>query len=111
MTALLAVTSTVDPAVREAFDHWYETEHIPDAQRLLEGISRVTRWRSTTAADQVVTVYEFGTAEQVQAALAGEAIKDLIAEFDRLWAGTVSRARAGFELVYVTADPTREADG
>lgn len=110
MTALLAVTSTVDPAVREAFDHWYETEHIPDAQRLLEGVNRVTRWRSTTTADQVVTVYEFSTAEQVRAALESEAITELIAEFDRLWSGTVLRTRAGFELVYVTADPIRQPD-
>ena len=47
MTALLAVTSTVDPSVRAEFDHWYETEHIPDARRMLEGIGRVTRWRSS----------------------------------------------------------------
>ena len=33
MTTCLMVRARVEPAVRDRFDTWYETEHLPDAAR------------------------------------------------------------------------------
>lgn len=104
MTAILCVTATVDPAVRDEFDHWYATDHIPAARRLLVGIRDVTRWRSMTTPNQVSTVYRFEDEEQLRAALEGAAIKSLIADFDRLWSGKVVRERSGHVLIYQASE-------
>lgn len=105
MTSTLCVTSTVDPSVLDDFNDWYQREHIPDARRLLQGVRKVTRWRSLTTPNQVTTVYEFESADEVHAALNGDGIKTLIAEFDRLWSGKVERDRSGSVQIYDSSRP------
>ena len=41
MTAFLIVRAEVDPAVRDAFDAWYQDEHLPDAVRSFRRGGRV----------------------------------------------------------------------
>ena len=42
MTAFPIVRAEVDPSVREAFDSWYEDEHLPDA---VGAFGAVGAWR------------------------------------------------------------------
>jgi hypothetical protein len=44
-------------------------------------------------------VYEFDSVEQARAVPGSEAIKPLIAEFDRVWGKKVVRARDGVRVV------------
>ena len=63
----------VDLAVKDAFDRWYQDEHLPDAMKA------------------------FGA--KARAVPGSEAIKPLIAEFDRLWGEKVVRTREVVSVV------------
>lgn len=93
MSAYLIVRAVVaDPADRSPFDHWYRTEHLPDALKAFGAVSAMRGW--STADPSVHTAwYRFDTMEAVQAISDGAAIKALIAEFDRVWGQRVVRTR------------------
>ena len=103
MTALFIVRAIVPEADREAFDHWYETEHLPDAMRAF-GTDRARRGWSEIDPGTHVAVYEFPTlahARRIAANDGSPEIQALIAEFDRVWQGRVTRSR---EIVGVAQD-------
>ena len=50
MTAYLIVRAEVAEADREAFDHWYETEHLPDALRDFKALSAKRGWSASDPA-------------------------------------------------------------
>ena len=93
MTAYLVVRAVVaDPADRARFDQWYRTEHLPDALRAFNAVSAMRGW--STADPSVHTAfYRFETLDAVRAISDSPAIKALIAEFDRVWDGLVTRTR------------------
>ncbi len=91
--AWLVVRATVANAGdRAAFDRWYHNEHLPDAMKAF-GVT--TAWRGWSQQDPAVHCahYRFGSAEHLDAVMAGPAIQALIAEFDRHWFGRVTRTR------------------
>jgi hypothetical protein len=93
MSAYFIVRAVVaNPADREPFDHWYHTEHLPDALKAFKATSAMRGW---SAVDPSVHVafYRFETLEAAQAIGGSEAIKALIAEFDRCWGDHVARTR------------------
>lgn len=95
MSALFIVRAEVPEADRAAFDHWYETEHLPDAMSNF-GCERARRGWSELDPGVHVANYEFADADRARALLAGDAspeIKAMIAEFDRVWQGRVTRTR------------------
>lgn len=98
MTAFLIVRAEVDPAVREAFDAWYRDEHLPDA---VEALNASGAWRGWSAVEDHVhfAFYEFTSLAEVERAMASDAIRALIAEFDRHWEGNVTRTREAVESV------------
>ncbi len=93
MTAYLVVRAVVaDPADRARFDHWYRTEHLPDALKAFNAVSAMRGW--STADPSVHTAYyRFDTLDAVQAVSESPAINALIAEFDRVWDTRVIRTR------------------
>jgi hypothetical protein len=91
--AWLVVRAVVaDPDDRAAFDAWYRQEHLPDA---VKAFSVNAAWRgwSSTGPSTHCAYYRFGSLEELDAVMAGSAIKALIAEFDRCWSGRVTRTR------------------
>ena len=92
MPAYLIVRAEVDPTVREAFDAWYQNEHLPDAVRAFEARGA---WRGWSAVDEGVHVafYEFADLADVNRVMGSEALKRMIGEFDRHWQGKVTRTR------------------
>jgi hypothetical protein len=98
VTAYLVVRAVVaDPADRGPFDHWYRTEHLPDALKAFNAISAMRGW--STADPSVHTAwYRFDTLDAVQAISNSSAIKALIAEFDRAWGPRVVRTRDIVEI-------------
>ena len=98
MAAWLVVRAVVsDPADRAAFDHWYRTEHLPDAARAFNARAA---WRGWSQSDPAVhcAFYRFADLATVQAIQSGEAIKALVAEFDRCWDTRVTRTREVLEV-------------
>jgi hypothetical protein len=95
--ALLAVRAEVPEAERSRFDHWYETDHLPWALRVF-GARRA--WRCWSKSDPALHVafYEFDSAEAADAIQQSEAIKPLVADFDRVWGNRVPRRREVLDI-------------
>jgi len=103
MTAYFIVRAQVlDAAVRDDFDRWYRDEHLPDA---LKGFHARRAWRGWSAVDASVhhAVYEFDDMARAQAIQGSDALKRLVAEFDRVWGDKVTRSRDLVEVVQTLA--------
>jgi len=96
--AYIAVRAEVPEADRARFDHWYETDHLPWALRAF-GARRA--WRCWSKSDPAVHMafYEFDSAEAAEAIQGSEAIKPLVADFDRVWQDRVPRRRIVLDVV------------
>jgi hypothetical protein len=81
-----------DAADRPAFDRWYREEHLPDA---IKAFGATSAWRAWSETDPSVhcAFYAFDSLAAVHAIQSGPAIQALVAEFDRNWAGKVTRTR------------------
>ena len=98
MTAYLIVRAEVEEASRETFDHWYETEHLPDALRDFKALSAVRGW-SDVEPGVHMAFYEFPDLAAADAASNSEEIKELIKEFDRHWGVRAKRKRDVLEII------------
>jgi hypothetical protein len=91
--AYLVVRAVVaDPADRAPFDHWYRTEHLPDAVKAFNAVSAMRGW-STQDPSVHTAFYRFDSVHAAHAIGDSPAIKALIAEFDRCWGSRVVRGR------------------
>lgn len=98
MTAFLIVRAEVEPAAREAFDSWYQNEHLPDAAAAF-GAAGASRGWSDVDDNVHIAFYEFADLAEVNRVMGSDALKGMIAEFDRLWTGKVTRTREVLELI------------
>ncbi len=93
MSALFIVRAQmVDASARDDFDRWYQEEHLPDAVKAF-GARRA--WRGWSEVDPLVhhAFYEFDDLAGAAAIQGSDALKGLVAEFDRMWGGRVTRTR------------------
>jgi hypothetical protein len=88
----------VDPSVKDAFDKWYEKEHLPDAKKAF-GAQRAWRGWSEVDASVHYAVYEFDDVARLRALPGSAALKELVAEFDRAWGEKVVRSRDIVQVV------------
>jgi hypothetical protein len=88
----------VDPSIKDAFDQWYQDEHLPDA---VKAFGATGGWRGWSDMDPSVhlAVYEFDDIAKVRALPGSAAMKDLVAEFDRAWGKKVVRTRDAVRVV------------
>lgn len=98
MTAYFIVRAEVDPDARDAFDTWYETEHLPDAVRTL-GAAGASRGWSGVEDNVHIAFYAFADMAAVKRMMASDALKGMIAGFSRHWDGKVTRTRDAVEIV------------
>ena len=83
--AYFVVRATVaDAAKRAAFDAWYQKEHVPDATKAF-GITKAKRFWSASDPSLHLAMYEFPDQAALDRATGGDALKPLVAEFDRCW--------------------------
>jgi hypothetical protein len=91
MSVLLVVRSVVtNPAERAGFDHWYSTDHMPKAVRLLGALEG---WRYWSVDDPAIhyAVYRYATLDALKNRDdAGR--RALMAEYEAAWPG-VTRTR------------------
>jgi hypothetical protein len=83
---------------REAFDHWYMTEHLPLAIKTFEPEQA---WRCWSLSDPAIhyAFYRLADYKQAEALIGFEKMKPLIADFDRTWGDRVQRRRDVLEIV------------
>tara|TARA_R110002073_G_scaffold173956_3_gene331121 strand:+ start:224 stop:529 length:306 start_codon:yes stop_codon:yes gene_type:complete len=97
MTAYLIVRAEVPQADRTAFDKWYEAEHLPDAKQAFQVQEAQRGWSDVTPGVHIA-LYTFPSLARAREVQASQDIKDLIAEFDRVWQGRVTRTREVIEV-------------
>lgn len=100
MPAYLIVRATVSKADRLAFDNWYQTEHLGDAQQAFNAKSAFRGWiNDSEDSDGVHTAYyEFDSLDRAQQIIDSDALKSMVTEFDRVWKGRVTRVREVIEI-------------
>ena len=80
-----------DESRHAAFDHWYSTDHLPQAIAAF-GAEKAWRFWSATDAAAHYAVYRFADRDRIARAVGGDAMKALVADFDRTWPG-IARTR------------------
>ena len=100
MAAYLIVRAEVDSSVRDTFDTWYESEHLPDALKAFNALSAKRGW-SSVEANVHIAFYEFADLDAANTLINSDILKSFIAEFDRNWAGKVDRTRELVEFSQV----------
>ncbi len=96
--AHFVVRAVVAEPLREKFEHWYATDHLPRAVALFK-VDKAWRFWSTLEAGVHYAVYEFADLALVEPALASAGFKDLVADFDRNWPSGVTRTRDVLRMV------------
>jgi hypothetical protein len=94
---------------RPGFDHWYGTEHLPDAVARFG--ARRGGWRCWSRIDPSVhyAFYEFVDLARAQSVLDSPDLRALVAEFDRAWGARVTRTRDIIETAgTIEPKPARE---
>ena len=92
MTAYLIVRAEVPEGDRDAFDRWYQAEHLPDAKAAF-GCQNAKRGWSDVTPGIHIAIYEFADLATARTVTTSPAIAALIEEFDRVWQGRVTRTR------------------
>ncbi len=96
--AYFMVRSVVEELLRQKFDRWYSSHHLPMA---LAEFKCEKCWRFWSAAEAGVhyAVYQFADMARLDAALKSDAFKGLVADFDQAWPAGVTRTRDMVNLV------------
>jgi hypothetical protein len=100
MAAYLIVRAQVEPSIHDAFDTWYQNEHLPDAFKAFQAFqARGAKrgWRRLDA-DVHIAFYEFPDLAAAEALMASDILKGLVAEFDRHWGDKAPRTREIVEI-------------
>ena len=92
------VRAVVAEHLREKFDHWYSTDHLPWAIRVFKCDKA---WRFWSATEQGVhyAVYRFADKASCDAALGCDEFKEMVADFNRAFPEGVTRTRDIVTLV------------
>jgi hypothetical protein len=103
--ACFVVRAVVEEPSREKFDHWYATDHFPEA---LAGLKPEKGWRFWSARETGVhyAVYRFADMASLNAALKSDAYKALAVDFDRKRFRQRSRSLCGLCQAAITLDRT-----
>ena len=97
-TAYFVVRAVLAEATdRPRFDRWYATEHLDEAVAAF-GARRAWRCWSRTDPNVHLAFYEFPDVAKAEAVQTLPALAGLIAEFDRVWGGRVTRTREVLEV-------------
>ncbi len=98
----LAVRATVEPGREEEFNRWYNNEHTPDAVNMFPGCIGGARFKVVDGdgSHQYVALYAFRTGEEMQAAISGPEIKELIRIYDEAIGAFSTRARTTYTQVF-----------
>ena len=77
---MLSVRATVESSRETEFSRWYDTEHVPDAVRLLPGCIGAARYKVVLGdgSHQYMALYAFESAAKLADALGGPEIRELI---------------------------------
>jgi hypothetical protein len=92
------VRAVVTPDLRDVFEHWYSTDHLPLA---LQVFKCEKAWRFWSEVEEGVhyAVYQFADRARLDAALGSDGFKGMVADFNATWPAGVTRTRDIVALV------------
>jgi hypothetical protein len=92
------VRAVVAASLREKFDHWYSTDHLPFALKVFKCEKA---WRLWSEVEEGVhyAVYQFADKAALDAALSLDGFKAMVADFNASWPQGVTRTRDIVTLV------------
>ena len=92
--ALFIVKANVKPDQEDAFNRWYDEDHMPKALNRFTGVISGRRYKITDGEDgyNYLAIYEFESQEKMTETMKSEALQGLIKEFDAAF-GEVNRER------------------
>lgn len=104
----MAVRATVDAGREDAFNRWYDGEHIPDAENMLPGCFGASRYKVTDRdrSHQYIALYAFRNAADLEAAFASAEIKELIRRYDEAIGLFSTRTRTTYARVFQLEKPS-----
>ena len=85
--AIFIVWASIAPEKEEAFNRWYNEEHLPKTLEWLPGVLNGRRYKIIEGDDtfKYMALYEFESYEALRAAVKSEQIKRLIGEYNAAW--------------------------
>ena len=92
------VRAVVAEPLRDKFDHWYSTDHLPWAIRVFK-CEKAWRFWSEVERGVHYAAYRFSNRARLDTALASEEFKALVADFNTSWPEGVTRTRDIVTLV------------
>jgi hypothetical protein len=99
-TILFVVKATIRKDREEAFNRWYNEEHVPQVLQW-KGVVSARRYRAILGEDtyQYMAVYELVSEANFRALMESEHMKALRAEYDAHFGDVSERARFAYEQV------------
>lgn len=100
------VMAQVKPEQEEAFNRWYNEDHMPKALNRFPGVLSGRRYKIQDGGDgfNYMALYEFESPEKVSETMKSEALKGLIKEFDAAFGNVTRKRLTGIEIkAYVMA--------
>ncbi len=100
-TALFTVKATITADRENAFNEWYNHEHIPDVFKFT-GLVSARRYKAIVPEDkfQYIAVYEFESEETLHQFLKSEHLAWLRKEYDARFGSVSERQRAAYVQVW-----------
>lgn len=98
----LAVRATVEEGREEEFNHWYNTEHIPDVIKTFAGCIGAARYKVVDGdgTHQHEAMYAFRSAEELADMITSDEIKKLIGLYDEAIGSFSTRTRTTYSRVF-----------
>jgi hypothetical protein len=100
-TVLFTVKATITKDREDAFNRWYDEEHVPQFLRFPGAVS-ARRYRALADEDryQYMAVYELRDQATYQRLMESDHFKDLKAEYDRHFGGVSERVRSAWVQIW-----------
>jgi hypothetical protein len=98
---LFMVRATIAKEREEAFNRWYDHEHLPQVLRYNGAVSG-RRYRLVSGEDEYeyMALYEFASEQVLQQFLQSDALKQLRAEYDQNFGSVSERVGSGWTQVF-----------
>ena len=98
---LLSVRANVSPEREAEFNDWYNNDHLPKMQKF-PGVVSAKRYQAIVSGDEYnyLAVYELDSEESLQALMASDFLKQMIAEYNEAFGAHSRRVRTAWRQIY-----------
>ncbi len=101
---ILIIMASMAPEKEEAYNRWYNEDHLPKMLERVPGILGGRRYKIMDGAEEYrfMAMYEFESYEALEAAMKTEQVKQLVREYDEAFGKGGRRRIRAIELKSLT---------